>query len=58
MFNDVEMIESVIVMMNDLEVKGVINMRIIFDCIARLDALKKSLIERKGDANNVPSKNG
>ena len=48
MLDDVEMISSVIVLLDQLEVKGVQNMKIIFDCIARLDALKKSFIEREG----------
>lgn len=57
-FDDVGMIESVIVMINDLEVKGVQNMKIIFECIKRLDAVKKALYERKGDAGDVPVENG
>ena len=57
-FDGIGMIESVIVMLNDLEVKGVRNMKIIFDCINRLDALKQSLNEKQGDAGNVSVENG
>jgi hypothetical protein len=54
MLNDVEMIESVIVLLDQLEVKGVQNMRVIFDCISRLDALRKSFAER--EENNQDAK--
>ena len=56
-FDDVGMIESVIVMMNELEVKGVQNMKIIFECISRLDALKKAIYERREDGGDVSAQN-
>lgn len=57
-FDDVGMIESVIVLLNDIQVKGVENMKIIFDCIARLDALKKSLKAREGEKDGADTNNG
>ena len=53
LYDDVGMIDSVIVMLDGLEVKGVQNMKIIFDSIARLDAVKKSLINRKEEKPNA-----
>ena len=56
-FDDVGMIESVIVMLNELEVKGVQNMKIVFECISRLDALKKAVYERREGSGDVPAQN-
>ena len=56
-FDDVGMVESVIVLINELEVKGVQNMKIIFECISRLDALKKSFQDRKGVKDDADADN-
>ena len=45
--DDIGMIDSVIVLLDQLEIKGVSNMKIIFDCVGRLDIVKKNMIERK-----------
>lgn len=57
-FDDVGMVESVIVLLNQLEVKGVTNMKIIFECVSRLDALKKSFTEREERKTNANPENG
>lgn len=57
-FDDVGMVESVIVLLNQLEVKGVTNMKIIFECVSRLDALKKSFNEREERKTGANPENG
>ena len=56
-YDAVGLIESIIVDLDHLEVKGVVNMKIIFNTIAKLDALKKNLpgekeVELNGNAEN------
>ena len=47
MYTSTELIDSIIVELNKLEVKGVTNMAIIIDCMQRLSALKKGLSKEK-----------
>lgn len=51
-YDSVGLVESIIVDLNNLEVKGVANMKIIFDSIGKLDALKKNL-ERENENGNT-----
>ena len=55
-YDSVGLVESIIVDLNNLEVKGVANMKIIFDSIGKLDALKKNLM-RETETENGNTEN-
>lgn len=47
MYTSTELIDSIILELNKLEVKGVANMAIVIDAIQKLDALKNGLSKEK-----------
>ena len=47
MYTDTELIESIIISLDKLEVKGVANMAIVIDSIQKLGALKNGLEAKK-----------
>lgn len=47
MYTDIELIDSIILHLNRLEVKGVANMNIVITSIQKLDALKKGIEAEK-----------
>jgi hypothetical protein len=57
-YDTVGLINSIIVDLNNLEVKGVVNMKIIFDTIGKLDALRKHYEATEGRFENANTKNG
>lgn len=57
-YDTVGLINSIIVDMNQLEVKGVSNMKIIFDTIGKLDALRKRYEATEGRQQNANAENG
>lgn len=52
LFDKYGMIDGVIVQLNNLEVKGAVNMTIVIDCIQRLGALRKGMKEEEANANS------
>jgi hypothetical protein len=57
-YDTVGLINSIIVDLNDLEVKGVVNMKIIFNTMGKLDVLRKSFEATDGRQENANAENG
>ena len=56
-YDTVGLINSIIVDLDKLEVKGVVNMKIIFDSITKLNLLSEN-IQKERDASNDCAENG
>jgi hypothetical protein len=50
-YDAIGLVESIIIDLDKIEVKGVTNMRIIFDCIGKLGALKGALQKERGETD-------
>lgn len=57
-YDTIGLINSIIVDMNNLEVKGVVNMKIVFDTIGKLDALRKNLSKEGNEGGNADNRQG
>ena len=58
LYDTVGLIKSIIIDLDKLEVKGVANMKIIFDSIGKLNALLQNIEKRKEGEGNVSLTDG
>lgn len=57
MYTDIEMIDSIILALNKLEVKGVENMHIVISSIQKLASLKRGLEAEKEERRKAHERN-